>query len=83
LLTSGDVIALAAKHGFQFELKTDFSTALRLGRVRDRFIRMIIPFARPFMTRSQYCRFLIGGDARQRGYQKDLLRYEMIVFNKN
>jgi cyclopropane fatty-acyl-phospholipid synthase-like methyltransferase len=82
LLTQSEVQIVADKKGFQLELSTDFSGILRLRRMRDRFVHLMAPFARPWMHRSQYCRFLVGGDARQRAYQHGLLQYAMLVFVK-
>jgi len=82
LLTSNAVKTIAAEHGLQFVSGTDYTPSLRLGRLRDQVVRLMTPVARLFVSQSQYCRFLIGGDARQKAYQKDLLRYEMLVFTK-
>lgn len=83
LLTSDAVKALAAEHDLQYVSRTDYTRSLRLGRFRDQFVRFLTPFARLFISQSQYCRFLIGGDARQRAYEREMLRYEMLVFIKS
>ena len=82
LLTIEEIKTLAYRHGFRVESERDFSRQLRLYRMRDRFIKLIVPLARLFMRSSQYCRFLVGGDARQRAYQNGLLKYVMLTFTK-
>ncbi len=82
LLTSEQVTNLAVQAGFRQESNTDLSGMLSLHRLRDTFIHLLAPLARLFLQHSQYCRFLVGGDARQRAYQRGLLQYAMLVFVK-
>ncbi len=82
LLTIKEVESNAAKHGLTLQSARDFSHTLKQNRLRDRLVHWITPLARPFVQHSQYCRFLIGGDARQRAYQADILGYYKLVFAK-
>jgi cyclopropane fatty-acyl-phospholipid synthase-like methyltransferase len=74
--------SLAETYGLALVNSEDYSYALKLNRWRDRLLRSLVPVARLLMRRSQYCRFMVGGDARQRGYQAGLFEYRMIVLKK-
>jgi hypothetical protein len=82
LLSPEQVTILASTAGLHVESFSDLSAMLRLNRPRDRFIHRIMPLVRPFMNSVEYCRFLVGGDARQQAYRSGLLQYGMIVFVK-
>lgn len=82
LISPGEVISRAQATGLQHIASENLTPFLRLHRVRDRLMRLAIPVARLLMERSSYCRFMVGGDARQRAYQAGLLNYRMVVLGK-
>jgi cyclopropane fatty-acyl-phospholipid synthase-like methyltransferase len=83
LYTTKELHGLARKAGFIYESHKDLSAMLWLNRPVDKLIRIISPVARLLMGASQYARFLVGGDARQRAYQYKMLEYAMLVFVKS
>jgi cyclopropane fatty-acyl-phospholipid synthase-like methyltransferase len=82
LLTPAQVFDIAFMAGLERVAHVNASPMLKLQRPRDRFVCLLVPFARVLSTQSQYCRFLIGGDSRQRAYRSGLLEYAMLVFEK-
>jgi cyclopropane fatty-acyl-phospholipid synthase-like methyltransferase len=82
LLSQDQITKAASDCGLGIVESRNLTQMLRLNRPRDRFIRLIAPIARPFMDWSEYCRFLVGGNARQLAYQKGLLGYRMIRFER-
>ena len=82
LLTVEQTTCLALQTGFLRESSDDLSGLLRLQRLRDKCIHLLAPLARLLLHHSQYCRFLVGGDARQQAYHEGLLQYAMLVFTK-
>jgi cyclopropane fatty-acyl-phospholipid synthase-like methyltransferase len=82
ILSADAVAGIANRSGFRLKESRDLSAMLRLNRPRDKFVRLITPLARIFMDRSMYCRFLVGGNARQVAYQKGMLQYCMLRFEK-
>jgi cyclopropane fatty-acyl-phospholipid synthase-like methyltransferase len=82
LLTIDEINTLANQAGLHLIADTDYTSSLRLWRIRDKCVHLIVPFAQLLKNSSEYCRFLIGGDARQRAYKKRLLQYHMLIFQK-
>lgn len=74
---------LARCAGLTLTESRDLTGSLRLHRLRDRLVALVVPIARMFRHQSSYCTFLIGGNARQRAYRRGLLSYRMLVFCKN
>lgn len=83
LLTIDEINTLANQAGLVLIADTDYTSSLRLWRIQDKWVHTIVPFARLLKDSSQYCRFLIGGDARQQAYRNHLLQYHMLVFRKS
>jgi len=82
LLPHDEIVQHAAEAGLNIVEVRDLTPFLKLNRPRDRFVRLIVPLARVFMKRSVYCRFLVGGNARQLAYQRGLLAYRMLRFTR-
>ncbi len=71
---------LADVSGLSLTEDVDLTRYLKLGRPRDKAIAMLAPFLRVLPFSNQYTTFLLGGNARQEGFQRGLLGYRMVVF---
>jgi SAM-dependent methyltransferase len=72
--------SLAAAQGFRLVKHQDLTPYLRLGRPRDRAIALLVRLLGRRMDRATYLRALAGGDAKQKCYRADLIRYRLLVF---
>jgi ubiquinone/menaquinone biosynthesis C-methylase UbiE len=73
---------LANASGLSLSEDIDLTPYLRLGRPRDKAIGVLASFLRILPVRNHYMTFLLGGNARQEGFQQGLLTYRMMVFEK-
>ena len=80
LLSVPEAAGLAADAGLELEESTDLSPLQRLGRPRDRVLRVVQPLLRRFMDRSVWAESMVGGDALQRCHQQGLLEYRLLRF---
>jgi cyclopropane fatty-acyl-phospholipid synthase-like methyltransferase len=82
LLRPADMHAVAGASGFTLIKDRDLTPDLRIGRLRDKAIALMVRFCGVWMTRSSYLRSLLGGDAKQKCYREGLIRYRLLVFEK-
>ena len=82
LLSVPEAARLAAGAGLELEESTDLSSLQRLGRPRDRVLRVVQPLLRRFMNRSVWAESMVGGDALQRCHQQGLLEYRLLRFTR-
>ena len=80
LYTADEIGEMARGTGLSLKSSIDHSGALKLNRVKDKLVRLAVPFARPFLGRNAYATFLVGGNARQQAYSAGLLRYLQLTF---
>ena len=80
LLSVQEASRLAADAGLELEGSTDLSSLQRLGRPRDRVLRVVQPLLRRFMNRSVWAESMVGGDALQRCHQQGLLEYRLLRY---
>ena len=80
LLSVQEAARLAADAGLQLEESTDISSLQRLGRPRDRVLRVVQPLLRRIMNHSVWAESMVGGDALQRCHQQGLLEYRLLRY---
>ena len=78
----GHLSNLAGVSGLSLTEDVDLTRYLKLRRPRDKAIAMIAPFLRILPFSNQYATFLLGGNARQAGFSRGLLKYRMLAFGK-
>ena len=83
VLTPERVSEMAASVGLRLEISRDLTHMLKLNRLRDKLVRFVVPVAAVFQNYSEYCRFLVGGNARQEAFKHGTLAYRLMVFRKN
>lgn len=80
LLSVQEAARLAADAGLELEESTDLSSLQRLGRPRDRVLRVVQPLLRRIMNHSVWAESMVGGDALQRCHQQGLLEYRLLRY---
>ena len=80
LLSVQEAARLAADAGLELEESTDISSLQRLGRPRDRVLRVVQPLLRRIMNHSVWAESMVGGDALQRCHQQGLLEYRLLRY---
>jgi SAM-dependent methyltransferase len=80
LLSVDEAARVAAEAGLQLEMSVDLSPLQRLGRPRDRVVRVAQPVVRRLRNRSVWAESLVGGDALQRCHRQGLLEYRLLRF---
>src|SRR5262249_42494860 len=84
LVTVAEAVNIAASQGLRSIDDMNLTPYLALGRPRDRLIRVLVRAMKVLAPRAleRRPRFanLIGGDALQRGLQRGLLEYHLLVF---
>jgi cyclopropane fatty-acyl-phospholipid synthase-like methyltransferase len=74
--------SLAEKKGFRLIKDQNLTPYLRLGRLRDKAISVLVRLLGSLMERDTYLRSLLGGDAKQKCYREGLIHYRLLVFEK-
>ena len=74
--------SIAAGKGFRLIRDRDLTPHLRLGRLRDRVIALLVRLMGGWMERGAYRKALVGGDAKQKCYREGLIDYRLLVFEK-
>ena len=82
LLSVEEAGRLAADVGLELERSTNLSSLQRLGRPRDRALRVVQPLLRRLRKRSVWAESMVGGDALQRCHQQGLLEYRLLRFTR-
>ena len=80
LLGVDDARNIAAAAGLTLVQDTDLTPYQRLGRPRDKLIRVSQPVLRRLAPYSRWCQMLVGGDAVQACHQRGLFEYHELVF---
>jgi hypothetical protein len=70
----------ARANGFRLTNQMDLTSALDLGRPRDRFIEWCVVPLRPLLWKWHYFRGLIGGHALQRCLMAGAIEYRLLTF---
>ena len=83
LLRVADVAALASSQGLALAGSINLSPFQRLGRPRDRLVRVLQPALRLARRHSLWAESLVGGDALQTSYRLGLLNYRLVRFDKS
>ena len=82
LLSSDVMKSTAQQSGLQCISGMDHTASLKYWRLRDKLVSLSIPIVRTLSSYSNYCTFLVGGDARQQALRKGLIGYREFVFKK-
>ena len=82
LITVTEAARLAAHAGLELVRSVDLSPLQRLGRPRDRLIRLAQPALRRLQRRSSWAAALVGGDALQQSHLAGLLEYRLLRFTR-
>jgi len=81
VLTPDEVAAHAARAGFVVREDLDLTPLVRLGRPRDRAIRVVAPaLERLGLSGVPFFGNMVGGNALQEGLRHGVLAYRMLVF---
>lgn len=73
---------IASTNGFNLEHHKDMTSYIRIGRVRDKLIRRLVPIFK-FFKLGPYWKSFIGGDALQQGLKSGDFQHLMVVFKKS
>ena len=82
LLPVTEAARLADGAGLDLVRSVDLSPMQRLGRPRDRLIRLARPALRGLRRRSPWAGALVGGDALQQSHRAGLLEYRLLRFTR-
>jgi SAM-dependent methyltransferase len=82
LVSVPDAARLADEAGLDLVGSVDLSPMQRLGRPRDRLIRLAQPALRGLRRRSPWAQALVGGDALQQAHLAGLLEYRLLRFTR-
>ncbi len=81
--TVAETVSSARTHGLGLLSDEDLTPLIRLGRARDRMIRVLAPvFRAAGLASIPFFGNMIGGDALQRGLRDGLLSYRMLTFQR-
>jgi SAM-dependent methyltransferase len=80
LVSLSEAESLADAVGLDLVASLDLTPSQRLGRPRDRLIRVTQPVLRLLRRRSAWAQSLVGGDALQRCHRAGLLEYRLLRF---
>lgn len=73
---------IAKKLGFRLVSSQNLTPYMRIGRPRDKAIGLMVAVAGRWMQKSTYFKMMHGGYAKQQCLKQDLLRYQMLVWEK-
>lgn len=80
LRTPAQVAEAAAREGLALEEDRDLTPLIRLGRPRDKVIRLLAPvFSRAGLVRVPFFGNMIGGNALQEGLRRGVFSYRMLT----
>ena len=82
LLTEKKIRELAIKHHISLSKNKNLTSYLPLNRPRDIFIRILLKFTKSIFKKNDYFKSLIGGDARQKALLRNLISYQLLIFEK-
>jgi SAM-dependent methyltransferase len=82
LVSVSEAARLAGGAGLDLVRSVDLSPLQRLGRPRDRLIRLAQPARRGLRRRSPWAEALVGGDALQQSHLAGLLEYRLLRFTR-
>ncbi len=80
LVTVAEAARIAGEAGLDLAGSVDLSPLQRLGRPRDKLIRLARPVLRALRGRSHWAGSLAGGDALQQSHLAGLLEYRLLRF---
>jgi SAM-dependent methyltransferase len=82
LVSVTEAARIAGDAGLDLVRSVDLSPLQRLGRPRDRLIRLAQPALRGLRRRSPWAQALVGGDALQQSHLAGLLEYRLLRFTR-
>ncbi|TVR01318.1 MAG: class I SAM-dependent methyltransferase [Spirochaetaceae bacterium] len=88
LWSSGEIRACAGDHGLSCVLDLDLTQWTETGRLRDRFIRVVVAladwsrFSRSRIAQRPFWGNMLGGDALQRATRRGMIEYRFLVLEK-
>jgi hypothetical protein len=82
LLAPMAVIHAAAGAGLELVSNTDLTPFLKLGRIQNRAIAILVALLHPFRLSSAWWDNFAGGNALQKGLTKGLIEYRLVQFKK-
>ncbi|MEL7533327.1 MAG: class I SAM-dependent methyltransferase [Bacteroidota bacterium] len=82
LLSQAGAESIAQKRGFRLLSSRNLSPFMQLGRPRDKVIGLMVALAGKWMQKSTYFKMMHGGYAKQQSLKQDLLRYQMLVWER-
>lgn len=82
-LISGEAAeAMASEYGLRLRRTLNLTPYMRLDRPRDKVIGLLSAVAGKWMQRSTYFKMMHGGYAKQQSLKQDLLRYQLMEWEK-
>lgn len=82
LYTPYEVQFLAQKYGLKLKAQKDLTPFLKIYTLKEKLIRLYVKLMKPFLKKSEYFKSLVGGDARQYCLQHNIIKYHLLVFEK-
>ncbi|MEL7342395.1 MAG: class I SAM-dependent methyltransferase, partial [Bacteroidota bacterium] len=82
LISTEEATVIAEEYGFQLRRTLNLTPYMRLGRPRDKVIGLMSAIAGKWMQRSTYFKMMHGGYAKQQSLKQDLLRYQLMEWEK-
>jgi len=73
---------IATQKGFRLLSSQNLTPFMKWGRPRDKLIGLMVAIAGKWMQKSTYFKMMHGGYAKQQSLKQDLLRYQLLVWEK-